>query len=324
MDLQNEKQRIEDLKRYAILDTSPEESFDRITRIATKVFDVPIAVISLVDDARQWFKSKQGVSVCETARDISFCTHAIEKDQPFIINDATSDPRFKDNPMVTGAPYIRFYAGIPIKSPRGYNLGTFCIIDTEPRQLSPDMLEILRDLTRVVVDEMELRSVASFDCLTGLHRRTSFMEAAKTEMQRSIRYGSNFSIITFDIDHFKKINDTYGHAAGDLVLQHISRICRDNLRVIDVAARFGGEEFVILLPETDLPEAGLIAERLRYAFENHHFIDNGNQIRFTTSFGIADRATSSAMDISTILNEADDWLYEAKANGRNQVLPKCA
>ena len=150
------------------------------------------------------------------------------------------------------------------------------------------------------------------------------MEAANTELQRSVRYGSNFSIITFDIDHFKRINDTYGHAVGDLVLQHIAELCRQDLRSIDTAARFGGEEFVILLPETDLAEACLIAERLRHRFEKHKFEDNGNVIQFTTSFGISDRKSTSAMNINTILNDADDRLYEAKANGRNQVLPTCA
>lgn len=324
MDLRLEKERLEELARYSILDSTPEESFDRITRIAKKVMDVPIALISLVDEHRQWFKSKQGLSACETARDISFCTHAIEKNQPFIVTDALKDERFCNNPLVTGDPYIRFYAGIPLKSPQGFNLGTLCVIDREPRELSFQNIEILRDLARLVVDEMELRSLASFDCLTGLHRRNSFLEAANTELQRSIRYGSNFSIITFDIDHFKRINDTFGHAVGDLVLQHISELCRQNLRNIDIAARFGGEEFVILLPETDLADACIIAERLRHQFEKHRFEDDGEVIQFTTSFGIADRKTTSAMNINTILNEADDWLYEAKANGRNQVLPKCA
>ena len=324
MDLSSEKERLEDLKRYAILDSAPEESFDRITRIAKKVFDVPIALISLVDENRQWFKSKQGLSICETERNVSFCTHAIEKNQPLIVNDATKDHRFKHSPLVTGEPNFCFYAGIPLKSPNGYNLGTLCVIDHQPRNPTLENIEILRDLARLVVDEIELRALASLDCLTGLHRRNSFMNFAEIELQRSLRYGSNFSILIFDIDHFKSINDTYGHAAGDLVLQKIADICKQSLRSIDVVGRFGGDEFVILLPETDFKDASVIAERLRHQFESQQLEEGEDVIRFTTSFGIADRVSTETNEINAILNEADDWLYEAKTNGRNRVLPASA
>lgn len=324
VDQSNEKQRLEDLKHYALLDTAPEESFDRITRIAKKVFGVPIALISLVDENRQWFKSHQGLETCETPRDISFCTHAIEKNQPLIVHDASEDPRFRDSPLVTGDPNIRFYAGIPLRSPKGFNLGTLCVMDRQPRIASLEHIEILRDLARLVVDEIELRALAAFDCLTGMHRRSKFMEVAETELQRAIRYGSNFTILIFDIDHFKTINDTHGHAAGDLVLQKVAEICKTNLRSIDVASRFGGDEFVVLLPETDASDACVIAERLRHQFETCQIEEAGHIIQFTTSFGLADHANSDLKTINAILNEADDYLYEAKTNGRNRVLASTA
>ena len=320
----HERQRLEELKKYAILDSEPEEAFDRVTRVAKKIFDVPIALVSLIDENRQWFKSNQGLDVCETARDISFCTHAIKKNEPFVVPNALEDPLFKDNPLVTSAPNIRFYAGIPLTSPQGYNLGTLCIIDTKPRFLTSDQIDILRDLSRVVVDAFELRTLASLDCLTGLKRRNSFMAAATAEMARAERYGHNFSVIALDIDHFKQVNDRYGHAVGDLVLQHVAQICQANLRRVDTAGRFGGEEFIILLPETDLDDAIRVGERIRITIEDAVTRDSGNFIHVTTSVGVADKLGTDAKDVHTILTEADKMLYEAKSGGRNCTMPKVA
>ncbi len=139
----HEEARLAELHGLAILDTPPEERFDRITRIASRLFGVPVALISLVDANRQWFKSCQGLAVCETPRGISFCGHAILHDEPLIIPDAQEDPRFYDNPLVTGPPHVRFYAGQPLHGPHGQRVGTLCIIDHHPRQLSSDELEAL-------------------------------------------------------------------------------------------------------------------------------------------------------------------------------------
>ena len=124
----DETQRLRALQRLKILDTDIEERFDRITRLACRMFNVPIALVSLVDQDRQWFKSRQGLDACQTGRDISFCGHAILHDGPLVVLDATQDPRFDDNPLVVGAPFIRFYAGHPIHSPDGSRIGTICII----------------------------------------------------------------------------------------------------------------------------------------------------------------------------------------------------
>ena len=321
---EREKRRLQELDRYAVLDTTPEESFDRITRLAQRIADVPIALVSLVDENRQWFKSKQGLDVTETPREVSFCTHAIQEDKPFIVRDAEDDPRFATNPLVTGKPDIRFYAGIPLKSPNGFNLGTLCVIDTKPRNIDASEIESLRDLAQIVVDELELRSLALQDCLTGLHRRKSFLVLAEKEMDRARRYGNNFSVIALDIDHFKKVNDDYGHSTGDVVLRKIADICRENLRSNDIAARLGGEEFVLLLPETGLSNAILTAERIRVLIEKTVIKEAGHRIMVTTSFGVADRLSSKDNDISSILKLADDRLYEAKSKGRNCTIPNAA
>ncbi|MCW5853174.1 MAG: response regulator [Anaerolineae bacterium] len=153
----NERARLAALRALHILDTPPEERFDRITRIATRLFDVPIAVVTLVDVNRQWFKSCIGLPDDETPRSISFCAHAILNDDVFVIPDATLDPRFRDNPLVTDEPYIRFYAGQPLKGPGGHNIGTLCVIDRRPRTLSSADRQSLVDLAQWA--ENELNSV---------------------------------------------------------------------------------------------------------------------------------------------------------------------
>ncbi len=153
----NEAARLKALDDLAILDTEPEEVFDRITRLASYLLGVPIVLISLVDEERQWFKSRRGLDASETHRDLAFCSHAILSDKLFVVPDATADERFAQNPLVTGAPDIRFYAGAPLTIRDGIRLGTLCAIDTEPRVLDDEQVQALQDLAAVVVDELALR-----------------------------------------------------------------------------------------------------------------------------------------------------------------------
>jgi GAF domain-containing protein len=153
----NETKRIQVLWQYDILDTVPEAVFDELTDLAALICSAPIALISLVDENRQWFKSKVGVSLQETGRDISLCSHAILQGDLFIIPDTTKDPRFKNNPLVTASPKIRFYAGAPLVTPSGHALGTLCVIDKVPRELTADQKQALRLLARHVMTQLELR-----------------------------------------------------------------------------------------------------------------------------------------------------------------------
>ncbi|MFP9114096.1 GAF domain-containing protein [Flavobacterium sp. RHBU_3] len=162
--------RIKELRKYGILDTLPEQAYDDMTRLAAIICNAPIAIISLVDKDRQWFKSIKGLDAEETHRQHSFCSHAIvTPDQPFIVEDSRLDDRFKDNPLVTGAPNIVFYAGIPLKSENGYGLGSFCIIDTVPRHLSDEQIEALQILARQVMLLLEMRKkTAELDIKTEM------------------------------------------------------------------------------------------------------------------------------------------------------------
>jgi len=155
--VKNEKQRLKVLWQYSVLDTVPEEIFDDLTELAARICEAPIALITLVDEKRQWFKSKVGISIQETSRDISFCAHAIKQPELFIIPDATKDARFSNNPLVISDPKVRFYAGAPLISPDGYALGTLCVIDKVPRQLRPGQEQALRILARHVMSQLELR-----------------------------------------------------------------------------------------------------------------------------------------------------------------------
>jgi GAF domain-containing protein len=154
---QHEKKRLTVLWQYEVLDTVPEEVFDNLTELAARICEAPIALISLVDEKRQWFKARIGTTVKETSRDVSFCAHAIHQSDLFIVPDATKDERFADNPLVTSEPKIRFYAGAPLITPDGYALGTLCVIDKTPRELRPDQKQALTILARHVVSQLELR-----------------------------------------------------------------------------------------------------------------------------------------------------------------------
>ncbi|MCW3062385.1 MAG: domain S-box [Capsulimonas sp.] len=192
----DELRRLEALRRYDILDTAPEERYDNITELAATLCDVPMSLVSLVDENRQWFKSKVGLTIGETHRNLSFCAHAILQEAPMIITDATTDPRFSNNDLVTGEPHIRFYAGFPLTNDEGYSLGTLCAIDTKPRTLTPIQIKAMKVLTQQVMTEMHLRR--SLTALTDMFEQVRRGEEAVHAMKAAILDAALDGIVTID------------------------------------------------------------------------------------------------------------------------------
>jgi GAF domain-containing protein len=178
-----EAARVAALNRYAILDSEPEQSFDDLVTLAAHICRVPMAMLSLVDDHRQWFKSKLGISVAETPRDHSICAHAIQQTDLFIVPDTLQDPRFRENPIVVGEPRIRFYAGAPLINEDGFALGTLCVVDREPRELDADQQDALNALGRLALRQMELRMNLRL-LKEALNDRTREEHARELELKR--------------------------------------------------------------------------------------------------------------------------------------------
>jgi GAF domain-containing protein len=178
---ENEAARLETLRQYQILDTDSEDSFDDLARLASYVCDTPTAVISLIDGSRQWFKARVGVRARETGRDISFCAHAILGERCFIVEDALADERFADNPLVTGEPFIRFYAGMPLISPEGFAIGTLCVMDRKSRTLTKEQIRGLEMLANQVMSQLELRREVRF-----LERAVERHKHAEAQLRKAV------------------------------------------------------------------------------------------------------------------------------------------
>ena len=314
--LQDEAARLAALHRYEVLDTPTEAAFERVTGLVKTVLNVPICAVSLIDRDRQWFKSCVGLSVRETGRDVAFCSHTIMKRDPLYVPDARLDPRFAENPLVTGEPHIRSYLGIPLSTPDGYNVGSLCAIDVEPRSYRPEEVEILKSFAALVVDELELRRIAQTDYLTGAVSRRSFLLEMEKMLSRFRRTGRNASLLFMDVDHFKRVNDTHGHAMGDVVLKQVAQELTGLLRRSDTLGRLGGEEFGILLESASLHQAFEIADRLRSRLEATP-VQLEPLVSITASFGVAALAAETGT-VKEWLEAADQALYEAKRTGRNR------
>jgi len=312
---ENEASRLAALRGLNILDTPPEERFDRLTRMAKKMFGVPIALVSLVDDNRQWFKSNMGLKVNETPRDISFCGHAILNEDIFIVPDATADDRFCDNPLVVDDPHYRFYAGCPLKYLDGSILGTLCIVDREPRTLEEEDLLALADLARTVEGEFAAVKAATMDELTKVLNRRGFLKLAKHCLLLCIRQKLPVSLAFLDLNDFKPINDTFGHAEGDKVLFDFADRLRNLCRESDLFARLGGDEFAVLFFDATKEDSETIIERFNRAIDKYNAEkERGYSVSF--SYGIVEFDLPRHEGIEGLLEEADRLMYESKKRGK--------
>ena len=250
-----ESDRLQTLRDLDLLDTPPEERFDRITRIARQLFSVPIALVSLVDENRQWFKSRQGLDALETPRDISFCGHAIIDKDPLIVNDALNDERFADNPLVCGAPNIRFYAGCPIAAPNGHRIGTLCLIDEQPRPFDEQQQARLRELAMMVEDELSTLAQVTIDRVTELSNRNGFLNITGHLLPLCQRKQQPATLWMFQIQNLLEIEELSGKEEADATAREFADMLSNGFRESDVIARLSFDVFAVMLAGSTLDDA---------------------------------------------------------------------
>ncbi|ASP49670.1 sensor domain-containing diguanylate cyclase [Cognaticolwellia beringensis] len=310
---EDEQARNETLKLLNILDTQQDERFDRLTRMAQKMFNVPIAVVSLVDEERIWFKSCVGLPVREAERDISFCGHAILGREVFIVPNTLEDERFYDNPWVIGEPKIRFYAGCPLQAPNGSMLGTLCIIDSKSRQFDENDIQALSDLAATVELEISALQMATVDELTNISNRRGFLMLAEQIINSAIRYKTSETLLFFDLDKFKSINDNYGHAEGDSALITFANTLKSTCRDSDVFARLGGDEFAVLLTNTTRLIAEEFVQRFKGSLDQLNSAEN-REYDITFSHGIVTFDPEKHATIEELLEAGDALMFKEKHN----------
>lgn len=312
---QNEAERLHALRALQILDSSHEERFDRVTRMAKRLFGVPISLVSMIDEDRQWFKSAQGLDVSETSREISFCGHAIIQEGLFIIPNTLEDERFHDNPLVTDAPNIRFYAGYPLKLRQGINIGTLCLIDSKPREMDDEDKQLLQDLGEMIEQEIKSIQLATLDELTMISNRRGFMTLVDHSLKICRRNKLPISLVLFDLNKFKAINDTYGHHEGDRALVSFAQIMLDSFRDCDVIARVGGDEFVVMLLDSDEKRINTVLERFKVAMANANQ-NMGKPYEIDYSVGVAHFPCDTGKSIEEMIQAADIAMFkDKKADG---------
>ncbi len=345
----DEARRLTALHATRLLGSAPEEAFDRITRMAARLLNAPTALVSLVDKDIQWFKSRCGFESAETAREISFCGHAILDHEPLVVGDATKDWRFCDNPMVLGEPHVRFYAGVPLYSVDRMPIGTLCVLDRVPRQLAPADLDLLRDLARMVEQLIHHRQLATaaqalhaqvlqdaanpalstaagqvefllnHDQLTGLSNRQALVRTIGQNLAGWRREGTQTLVATINLDKFKRVNEALGHHAGDQALVSVTWSLQGVLRPEDLLARIGNDEFVVLLP--GLGDDSVARDRLRQIMQAVHRefkAPAGGAIPLTCSIGYA-IFPQDGDDADALLGNATLATRRAKLAGGGQI-----
>lgn len=306
----DEQTRLETLRSLDILDTPQEERFDRLTRMAKRMFGVPIALVSLVDETRQWFKSCVGLDASETSREVSFCGHTILDNSVFVIPNTLEDQRFADNPLVVNEPNIRFYAGCPL-SLNGHKLGTLCIIDQKPRSFEKEDIEALRDLGAMVERELAAVQLATLDELTNISNRRGFMMLAQHSLNICARQKIPAALVFMDLDKLKPINDKFGHAEGDHALMAFASQMKNLFRDSDLFARLGGDEFTVLLTNTTKQQAEEVIGRFSRSLKKYNQeAQRGYDVTF--SFGIVEFNVEKRPMIDELLADGDSLMYMMK------------
>lgn len=326
-----EARRLAAVQKLRLLGTPAEERFDKITRLARHMFDVPMACLDIVGEKLAWLKSVQGFDGIEGLRKDSYCHYTVLDDGVCFVQDARTDTRVFDSIL---ADYWVFYAGAPLHF-EGERVGVLCIGDSTPRDFDGKKMSSLTDLASLAERELQLAALseaqvalaasheelemkARIDVLTHLWNRGAILEIANAECAAA-QMDKPMAALMLDIDHFKAINDKHGHPAGDEVLRVVASRLRSAIRKSDAVGRYGGEEFLVILPDADLATAAQISERIRQEVASSPVSFGELTIPVTCSIGysIVQNAVQDA--ISALIGRADNALYRAKSSGRNRV-----
>ncbi len=315
----DELQRLRSLERHDLLDHRKDPHLDRLLELATELLDTPIGLISLIDADRQWFIARQGLDLEETPRKMAFCAHAIAGNGVLVVPDALEDPRFNTNPLVLEEPKIRFYAGAPLTSEDGHNLGTLCVIDREPRQPTDRQIRLLERIAELAMREIEMRRQSLHCPITHLLGRRLFLQLGEQELKHARERQVPLSLVVLDIDNFRVINSRSGHQAGDEVLQKVADLCRSHAAAQDLIGRVGDEEFAILLINSTDEQATWLAESV---LEGAHHIGVSSfhsEQQIHLSGGVTTMSDTDT-DFASLLLRATKASELARVNGRDQIV----
>jgi diguanylate cyclase (GGDEF)-like protein len=316
--------------------TPLEERFERITRVGRRALQVPVAAISLLNEDKQWFKSAAGWGISELPREQAICKLTVEGTELLVIPDTLADPRVASLPIVASAPRFRAYAGVPLIGDHGGPIGTFCVFDLRPREFSPADRQTLADLAamaqRELVSDQLTTAHAALTSKLGLARREALMDPLthlwnrrgasvllKAALTEADQRNTPLALALLDLDNFKRINDNHGHQTGDEVLRRIASRLLSSVRGDDAICRMGGDEFLVLMRDTDAPVAARIAERMRAAITDTPVPTRDGTMSVSVSVGCTVRKPRDQSPVDALLERADKALMESKAAGRNRV-----
>ncbi len=319
----DEEERLRALERTLLLDTPSDQHLDRITHLARTTLGMPIALISLVDSQRQWFLSKEGLEVSETPREMAFCAHAINGDEVMVIPDAQQDERFSTNPLVAGDPNIRFYAGAPLKSLNGQNLGTICLIDRQPHSFSEEQQDVLKAYSELVTREIEIRQIQAHCPVTGLWTRGAFLDLSQKEFQRARRTGGQVHLLCFE--HSPSAADRLERRASsdDQEIRELadgwSGLCGPD----DLLGRLGDRSFALLLVSISLEGAMDVARSIcahsNHIHERQTFSGRGGSETGGIRLGLTAQA-SGDLSIADMLVRAENAHYIATEEDDDSII----
>ena len=293
-------------------DPDVEARFAPFARIAGHALSMPVSLVTMIDEDVQHFSCAIGTDLVEARREDSFCTHAIAEPTPVtVVPDTLADRRFARLPVVVGEPHIRFYAGAPIAAPSGHQIGTLCVLDVEPRDITADDVRTLRDLADLAEKELAHSVVAHSDVLTEVANRRAFEEAAARLLALGVRRSDPVTVLFGDLDELKLANDRHGHAHGDALLRRAAEVMTACTRGTDLVARLGGDEFAILLYDADEREARRVVDAIDGRLGE--LVDEGSP-PLSISFGSATARPDDTLD--TLLARADEAMYRAKSARR--------